>query len=134
MKKVLVIVAICALVGCTSKASKSEDCAQGFLKAFLANDFSGAVAFCSDEFKVEFGRAMEDFTKLDESVKFLLEEQCSKLEANIKGVERLNESDTFIVRYNIVKNIPDSSTVAQSKELFASELKVVEGKVVALNR
>ena len=83
---------------------------------------------------MDFGKAMEDFEKLDDSVKVMLKEQCSQLEMKISSVERVNESDTFIVSYNIVKCAADSTGAEALQELVSSELKVVDGKVVSLNR
>ena len=134
MKKLLLLLAVCVLSGCANKAQQAQDSAQGFLDAFLANDFNAAAAFCSDDFKVEFGKAMEDFEKLDDSVKAMVMEQCSQLEMKIRSVERVNESDTFIVSYNIVKCAADSAGAEALQELVSSELKVVGGKVVSLNR
>lgn len=77
---------------------------------------------------------MEDFSKLDDSVKILLKEQCSQLKAEVVSVERVNESDTFSVNYNIVRVCPDSSGVAAEQGLITSTLKVVDGKVASLNK
>jgi hypothetical protein len=130
MKKLLSVLAVCILCGCANKTQQAQDCAQGFLDAFLANDFNAAAAFCSEDFNVDFSKAMADFDKLDTSVKTMLVEQCSKLKANISSTRRVNESDTFIVSYTIVNCAADSS----AKELVLSELKVVDGKVVSLNK
>lgn len=129
MKKLLFVLAVCILGGCTNKTQQAQDSAQGFLNAFLANDFNAAAAYCSDDFNVDLGKALEDFEKLDSSVKTMLVEQCSKLKANINSTSRVNESDTFIVNYSIVSCEADTT----AKELLKSELKVVDGKVVSLN-
>ena len=124
MKKFLFVLAVCVLGGCVNKAQQAQETAQGFLDAFLANDFKAAAAFCSDDFSVDFGKAIEDFEKLDSPVKEMVVEQCSKLKADISSTTRVNESDTFVVRYSIVN----------SKELISSGLKVVDGKIVSLNK
>lgn len=124
--------AICVLAGCANKVDKAQNCAQGFLDAFLSNNFNASAAFCSDDFNVDFNQAMEDFDKLDDSIKILLKEQCTQLRAKVISVERVNESDTFNVNYNIVRPCPDSAGVEQ--KLVTSTLKVVDGKVVSLNK
>ena len=134
MKRLLTIVAVCLLASCTGKADKAQSCAQGFLDAFLSNDFNSAASYCTDDFNIDFNQAMEDFSKLDDSVKILLKEQCSQLKAEVVSVERVNESDTFSVNYNIVSVCPDSSGVAAEQGLITSTLKVVDGKVASLNK
>lgn len=133
MKKLFIVLAVCILSGCTNKTQQAQDCAQGFLDAFIANDFNGAAVFCSDDFNVDFNRAMEDFNKLEDSVKIMIQEQCSKLKANVNSVQRINESDTFIVCYNIVRSCADSTGAGSCQELLDSKLVVVDGKVVSLN-
>ena len=71
---------------------------------------------------------------MDDSVKNMLKEQCSQLQAIISSVQRVNESDTFIVSYNIVKCVADSTGDVAEQEFIVSELKLVDGKVVSLNK
>ena len=63
----------------------------------------------------------------------MIQEQCSKLKANVNSVQRINESDTFIVCYNIVRSCADSTGAGSCQELIDSKLVVVDGKVVSLN-
>ena len=48
-------------------------------------------------------------------------------------MERINKSDTFIVEYNIRPAKPDTSAFRQ-QELVKGVLRIVDGKVDALNR
>lgn len=134
MKKLLIGLAVCILAGCANKTQQAQESAQGFLDAFLTNDFEKAALFCSEEFNDDFSQATEDFNKLDDSVKNMLKEQCSQLQAIISSVQRVNESDTFIVSYNIVKCVADSTGDVAEQEFIVSELKLVDGKVVSLNK
>lgn len=133
MKKVFSILALCLLAGCADKAGQAQGCADKFLDAFLKNDLEGATQLCSESFSPEFGRAIEDFNKLSQQEKEMVQEQCSALAYEILGVERINKSDTFIVEYNIKPAKPDTSAFRQ-QELVEGALRIVGGKVDALNR
>ena len=63
----------------------------------------------------------------------MLQEQCSQLSYEITAVQRVNKSDTFIVGYNIQRTEPDTAAFRQ-QELVVSTLRIVDGKVDALNR
>lgn len=134
MKRLFILLAVCILAGCTDKTKQAQECAQGFLDAFLANDFSNASAFCSEDFSADFKKAIDDFENLDDSVKMMLQQQCSMLKAKVNSVQRVNESDTFVVCYNIVKSVVDSVGNQTEEELIVSGLKVVDEKVVSLNK
>lgn len=133
MKRVFSILALCILAGCADKAGQAQGCADKFLDSYLKNDFEGAAQQCSDGFRQEFNKTIEDFRNLSPQVKEMLQEQCSKLEYGITSVQRVNKSDTFIVEYNIQVAEPDSTAFRQ-QELVSSTLRVVGGKVDALNR
>lgn len=133
MKKVFSILAVCLLASCADKASQAQGCADKFLDAFLKNDLEGAAQLCSESFKPEFSRSVEDFRNLPQQVKEMVQEQCSALEYEISLVERINKSDTFIVEYNIRRAEPDTAAFRQ-QELVESALRIVDGKVDALNR
>ena len=122
------------MTGCASSADKARESAEEFLKAFLANDLAGASAMCSEDLGEDFIKAMEDYNSLDESLKEMIHKQCSQLRAGVVSVERLNESDTFKVYYNIIREFPDSAGNCRPQEVISSSLKVVGGKVVSLNR
>lgn len=133
MKKVFSILAVCLLAGCADKAGQAQECAEKFLAAFLKNDFEGATQMCSDGFGKEFSRTVEDFRKLPQQEKEMVQEQCSALEYEISSVQRINKSDTFIVEYNIKWVEPDTSAFRQ-QELVESALRIVDGKIDALGR
>jgi hypothetical protein len=133
MKKVFSVLALALLAGCAGKADKAQGCAGKFLDAFLKNDFEGATQLCSESFRPEFSRTIEDFRNLPEQVSEMVQEQCSALEYEILSVARINKSDTFIVEYNIVRAKPDTAAFRQ-QELVGSVLRIVDGKVDALNR
>lgn len=134
MRIILIGLAILLSAGCASKAEKAQDCAQNFLNAFLSNDLNAAASFCEEDLNKDLKRATDDFDKLDDDVKSLLKEQCSQLHAEIVSVERVNESDTFLVNYNIVRACPDNDGAEGNNEMINSSLKVVGGKVAFLNR
>ncbi len=133
MKRVFSILAMCLLAGCAGKADRAQGCAGKFLDAFLKNDFEVATQLCSDGFRPEFSRTIEDFRNLPQQVKEMVQQQCSALEYEILSVERVNKSDTFMVEYNIIRLETDTSAFRQ-QELVVSVLRVVDGKVDALNR
>ena len=99
----------------------------------MKNDLEGAALQCSEAFRPEFGKAIEDFRNLPDRVKEMLQEQCSQLRYEISAVQRAGKSDTFIVEYNILRAEPDTSAFRQL-ELVSSTLRVVGNKVDALNR
>lgn len=130
----LAVLAILAITGCTNRAKQAQECAQGFLNAYLENDFNAAASFCTPEFSVEFEKAMADFSNLEVQMQQMLKEQCAQLKANVLSVERVNESDTFTVNYTIVKAFPDSTSNHAAQWQINSTLKVIDGKVLQLNK
>lgn len=132
MKKLLLAVAVTLAVGCTDKTNQAQESAQQFLDAFLANDYDAAAKLCSEDFKVDFAKATEDFRNLGDDIKAIVAQQCSSYKAVVTSVERVNSSDTFVVNYNIVKPAVDST--AFEKGIISSSLKIVEGKVQQLNK
>ena len=133
MKKAFSILALCLLAGCANKADQAQNCAGKFLGAFLGNDFDGATQLCSESFKPEFGKTMDNFRNLNSQVKEMIQEQCSQLKYEITSVQRVNKSDTFMVEYNIRRVEPDTAAFRQ-QELVTGTLRVVGGKIDALNR
>lgn len=133
MKKVLFIFAMCVLAGCSNKANKAQKAAEEFLDAFLQNDYKRATGLCSVQFQQEFGKSITDFESLNDPVKEMIKEQCAQLKYEITSVERINKSDTFNVNYNILKALPDSSSLSD-KHMFSSTLKVVNGEIIQLNK
>lgn len=133
MKKVLFIFAMCVLAGCANKADNAQKAAEEFLGAFLQNDFKKASQLCSDEFQQEFGRTIKDFENLDNSVKQMITDYCAQLKYEITLVERINKSDTFNVQYNIVKALPDSSSIP-SQQMFSTSMQIVKDKIAKLNK
>lgn len=124
--------ALCAAVSCTSKTDRAREGAQNFLDAFLANDFNAAAACCTEGFQGDFNATTESYRNLDGQIKAFLQEECSRYRAEIASVERVNESDTFLVNYNIVYISPDS--LQMKKGTINSTLTVVDGKVDKINR
>lgn len=132
MKKIFLVLVVVMAFGCTSKSDMAQQSAQNFLDAFLANDYSGAAGYCSEDFQADFQKIIEDFQNLDEPTRNILKEQCSLYKAQIEGVERVNESDTFKVNYKIVHISPDNSSFEQ--EVAAQNtLRILDGKVIMLN-
>ena len=133
MKKVLFIFAMCVLAGCANKDDNAQKAAEEFLGAFLQNDFKKASQLCSDEFQQEFGRTIKDFENLDNSAKQMITDYCAQLKYEITLVERINKSDTFNVQYNIVKALPDSSSIP-SQQMFSTSMQIVKDKIAKLNK
>ena len=133
MKKVFSILALCLLAGCANKADQAQSCADKFLEAFLGNDFDAATQLCSEDFKPEFGKTISNFRNLNGQVRQMLQEQCAQLSYEITAVQRVNKSDTFIVGYNIQRVEQDTAAFRQ-QELVVSTLRIVDGKVDALNK
>lgn len=132
MKRIFMALALCVAVSCTNKSEVAQNGAQSFLDAFLANDFNTAAACCTEGFQEEFNAATESYRNLDGPIKALLQEECSRYKAEITSVRRVNESDTFLVNYNIVHIAADS--LQMKKGAINSTLVVVEGKVDKINR
>lgn len=133
MKKVLFIFAMCVLAGCANKADKAQNTAEEFLDAFLQNDYKRATQLCSSEFQQVFGETIKDFENLQDPVKEMIKEHCAQLKYEITSVERVNKSDTFNVNYDIVKALPDSSSLT-SFQVFSSTMQIVKGEVAKLNK
>ena len=134
MKKLLLAVAVTLAAGsCTGKADKVQECAQHFLDAFLANEYDQAAKYCTQEFEVEFSKAVEDYRNLSDDIRSMIVAQCSNLKAVITSVERVNSSDTFVVNYNIIKAAADTAA-AYEEGVITSALKIVDGKVQQLNK
>lgn len=130
MKKILFVLAICLAAGCTSKEKQAQAGAQNFLDAFLANDYNKAAEFCTDDFKIDFDKVLEDFKDLDTNVRALLISECSQYKAEIGAAQSINGTDTFSVNYKIVPVAADEN--AADKGFLSSSLKVVDGKVYRL--
>lgn len=133
MKKLLLVIAVTLAVGCTNKTNQAQECAQHFLDSFLANEYDSAVKYCAPEFEEEFLKAVDDYRNLSEEIKNMVVTQCSKLKAVVTSVERVNSSDTFIVNYNIIKAVADSTAIFE-EGVITSSLRVVDGKVQKLNK
>ncbi len=133
MKKLLLVIAVTLAVGCTNKTNQAQECAQQFLDSFLANEYDSAVMYCAPEFEEEFLKAVDDYRNLSEEIKNMVVTQCSKLKAVVTSVERVNSSDTFIVNYNIIKAVADSTAIFE-EGVITSSLRIVDGKVQKLNK
>ena len=133
MKKVFSILALCLLAGCADKAGQAQGCADKFLDSYLKNDFEGALQQCSEVFRPEFGKTIDDFRNLPQQIREMLQEQCSRLKYEVSEVQRVGKSDTFVVEYNIMRAEPDTAAFKQ-QELVSGTLRIVNGKVDALNR
>ena len=133
MKKVLFILALCVMAGCSNKANKAQKAAEEFLDAFLQNDYKTATQLCSEQFGQEFEKSITDFENLNNPIKEMIKEHCAQLKYEIISVERINKSDTFNVNYNILKSLPDSSSLSD-KQMFSSTLKVMGGEIIQLNK
>lgn len=127
MKKILMALALCTAVSCTSKSDRAQQGAQNFLDAFLANDYNAAADCCTDGFQVDFNSVTESFKNLDEPIRAILSAECAGYKAEISSVERVAKSDTFIVNYSIVPVVLDSTKM--KKGTINSTLVVVDGKV-----
>lgn len=121
MRKILFILAICSLAGCTNKEERAVESAGVFLDAFLANDYQKAAGCCSDTLKVEVDKAFERFRQLDTNIRALLVNECQQYRTEIGAAERIGDSDTIKVNYKIIK---DSS--------ISGYLKVLEGKILSI--
>ena len=130
MKKILFILAVCLLAGCTGNEKQAQQCAQQFLDAFLANDYDKAAEFCTNDFQIDFEKVVANFRTLDTNVRALLVSECSQYKAEILSAQSINGTDTFKVDYRIVKAQAD--TASANNGFIESSLKVVDGKVYQL--
>ena len=129
MKKILAVLAICALAGCTNKEEQALAGAENFLDAFLANDYAKAAECCTDDLKVELDKVLTDFRQLDSNVRALLVSECSQYRAEVGPVERIGDSDTIKVNYRIIKGESDTQV---TENVIASSLKVLDGKIMEI--
>lgn len=130
MKKILFILAVCLLAGCTGNEKQAHQGAQQFLDAFLANDYDKAAEFCTNDFQIDFEKVVANFRTLDTNVRALLVSECSQYKAEILSAQSINGTDTFKVDYRIVKAQAD--TASANNGFIESSLKVVDGKVYQL--
>lgn len=133
MKKISIALVACLAIsaGCTNRQVQAEVSAQGFLDAFLANDYDKALQMCSEDFKGHFSKAVSGFRDLDSDIQKLLFEQCALYKAQVVASERINGSDTFKVNYKIVKAAADSAIFETG--VINSSLLVVDDKVCSLD-
>ncbi len=129
MKKILAVLAICAIAGCTNKEEQALAGAENFLDAFLANDYAKAAECCTDDLKVELDKVLTDFRQLDSNVRALLVSECSQYRAEVGPVERIGDSDTLKVNYIIVKGESDAQGVGDA---ITNSLMVVDGKILKI--
>lgn len=132
MKKTLVALALCLMVaGCTNKEKQAQDCAGNFLDAFLSNDYDAAAECCSEDFREEFLKTTSGFKDLDSNIRALLISECSKFKAEIVAAKRIEDSDTVVVDYRIVR---DKDSLAFQKGAINGSLVVLDGKVKRLGK
>ena len=129
MKKVLAVLAICAIAGCTNKEEQALAGAENFLDAYLANDYIKAAECCTGDLKAELDNVLADFRQLDSNVRALLVSECSQYRAEVGPVERIGDSDTIKVNYRIIKGESDTQV---TENVITSSLKVVDGKIMEI--
>ena len=115
--------------GCTNMEKQAEASANGFLDAFLSNEYDKAAEYCSQEVKSELDKATADFKTLEPSIKELLVSECSKYGAEVTGATRINKSDTVEVSYRIYKK---ADSLSFEKGTVTGTLHVVDGKISRL--
>ena len=115
--------------GCTNIEKQAQVSANGFLDAFLSNEYEKAAEYCTEEIKGELARATADFKTLEPSIKELLVSECSKYGAEVTGVARINKSDTVEVSYRIFKK---TDSLSFEKGSVTGTLNVVDGKISRL--
>ncbi len=115
--------------GCTNIEKQAQVSANGFLDAFLSNEYEKAAEYCTEEIKGEFAKATADFKTLEPSIKELLVSECSKYGAEVTGVARINKSDTVEVSYRIFKK---TDSLSFEKGSVTGTLNVVDGKISRL--
>jgi hypothetical protein len=129
MKKVLAVLAICAIAGCTNKEEQALAGAENFLDAYLANDYIKAAECCTGDLKAELDNVLADFRQLDSNVRALLVSECSQYRAEVGPVERIGDSDTIKVNYRIIKGESDTQV---TENVITSSLKVLDGKILKI--
>jgi hypothetical protein len=129
MKKVLAVLAICAIAGCTNKEEQALAGAENFLDAYLANDYIKAAECCTGDLKAELDNVLADFRQLDSNVMALLVSECSQYRAEVGPVERIGDSDTIKVNYRIIKGESDTQV---TENVITSSLKVLDGKIMEI--
>ena len=129
MKKVLAVLAICAIAGCTNKEEQALAGAENFLDAYLANDYIKAAECCTGDLKAELDNVLADFRQLDSNVMALLVSECSQYRAEVGPVERIGDSDTIKVNYRIIKGESDTQV---TENVITSSLKVLDGKILKI--
>ena len=129
MKKVLAVLAICAIAGCTNKEEQALAGAENFLDAYLANDYIKAAECCTGDLKAELDNVLADFRQLDSNVRALLVSECSQYRAEVGPVERIGDSDTIKVNYRIIKGESDTQVM---ENVITSSLKVLDGKILKI--
>lgn len=129
MKKVLAVLAICAIAGCTNKEEQALAGAENFLDAYLANDYIKAAECCTGDLKAELDNVLADFRQLDSNVRALLVSECSQYRAEVGPVERIGDSDTIKVNYRIIKGESDTQVL---DNVITSSLKILDGKIMEI--
>ena len=131
MKTRNIVAVACVLLGagCTNIEKQAEASANGFLEAFLSNEYDKAAEYCSEEVKGELNKVTADFKSLEPSIKELLVSECSKYGAEVTGATRINKSDTVEVSYRIFKK---ADSLSFEKGTVSGTLKLVDGKISRL--
>ena len=130
-KRYIIAAAVLLAAGCTNKEKLAETTANGFLEAYLANEYEKAAEFCNEELGSKFMEATADFSSLDPSVRELIVAECEKYGAEVTGVMQVNKSDTVEVQYQIYKKA-DSLSFERGK--VTGYLKIVGGKITKLGQ
>ena len=131
MKTRNIVAVACVLLGagCTNIEKQAEASANGFLEAFLSNEYDKAAEYCSEEVKGELNKVTADFKSLEPSIKELLVSECSKYGAEVTGATRINKSDTVEVSYRVFKK---ADSLSFEKGTVSGTLKLVDGKISRL--
>ena len=123
--------AVLLAAGCTSKVKQAETSANGFLNAYLSNEYQKAAEFCSEDLKGEFLKATADFNTLEPQIRELLVAECDKYAVQVCGAVQINKSDTVEVNYRIFKK---ADSLSFEMGAINGTLQVVDGAVTKLGK
>ena len=130
MRKIIVIFILSLFFGCSQKENKAESCANGFLKAFIENDYAKAAEFCNADIASKFIDAAEQFNNLDSTTRAVLVKMGEDLSYEIKSVERREKTDSVKVTYHLLKVVKGSATEQQSNERLKSGTLVIVNGII----